>query len=514
MDNLVFTSAGDNTSFDKLWLDKNRNYKVWVVYYGENEEIYKKYKSKVDYIEKRKGSKFQNFYHIYKNKNLKSFNRFFILDDDIQISTEGINIMFDISKQCNFSICAPSFTPDSKISWEVTINHPGSFLRFTNWVEVNTPLFDKKSLDNLMSVYDESLIGWGIDYLYMWANGLNKRTKYAIIDAVSCRNPHDNEKTEGRELNKIKKYNNRAKIWDNFKIKNNITEVENKKTWWTLSQNQYEVYKRFVYKKKLFFKSFNKNFKNIKSKKDKIAFMFLTTGDLKQPELWYDFFKNNEDRFNIYSHSKSNNIGVNFIKTNQVKEKFETFWGGPGLVLATISMIKEAIKDKTNKYFILLCESSIPIYDFDYVYNKIVNHKKSLINYTKHPDPNYADYIENLLPIDSPIKSVSTCLQWMCLNRYHAQIVNDHGYETFDNSMKYMPVPDEVYFLSLLFNYDKKFIKNNEGLIPILDVENFTKNSPKIKKQVNLNNYKKQKNIHELFLRKVDELTKITKRIK
>ena len=75
MDNLVFTSAGDNTNFDKLWLDKNRNYKVWVVYYGENEEIYKKYKSKVDYIEKRKGSKFQNFYHIYKKKNLKSFDQ-------------------------------------------------------------------------------------------------------------------------------------------------------------------------------------------------------------------------------------------------------------------------------------------------------------------------------------------------------------------------------------------------------------------------------------------------------
>ena len=52
--NLVFTSAGDNTNFDELWLAPERNYKVWVVYYGDNDEIYEKYKSKVDYIERRK----------------------------------------------------------------------------------------------------------------------------------------------------------------------------------------------------------------------------------------------------------------------------------------------------------------------------------------------------------------------------------------------------------------------------------------------------------------------------
>ena len=46
--NLVFTSAGDNTDFDTLWLEKDRNYDVWVVYYGENEKIYQMYVDKVD----------------------------------------------------------------------------------------------------------------------------------------------------------------------------------------------------------------------------------------------------------------------------------------------------------------------------------------------------------------------------------------------------------------------------------------------------------------------------------
>ena len=38
--NLVFTSAGNNTKFDELWCQSGRNYDVWVVYYGNNDEIY------------------------------------------------------------------------------------------------------------------------------------------------------------------------------------------------------------------------------------------------------------------------------------------------------------------------------------------------------------------------------------------------------------------------------------------------------------------------------------------
>ena len=43
----MFTSAGDNTRFDELWTHPNRNYDIWVVYYGMNDEIYNKYKQKV-----------------------------------------------------------------------------------------------------------------------------------------------------------------------------------------------------------------------------------------------------------------------------------------------------------------------------------------------------------------------------------------------------------------------------------------------------------------------------------
>ena len=219
--NLVFTSAGNNTQFDNLWTGDNRNYDIWVVYYGIDDNKYNQYKNKVDKIWKRKGGKFPNFNYIYNNyyKELMNYDRFYIVDDDIIMNTDQINELFDISKQYNLSICQPAFLPESKISHKITLVKPGNLLRYTNFVEVNTPVFSKEALKKFMKYYDDSLIGWGIDYLYIWANGMNEKNKYAIIDKITCINPHDEVKQGKRELDNIKGVENRAQIWYNYSQK-------------------------------------------------------------------------------------------------------------------------------------------------------------------------------------------------------------------------------------------------------------------------------------------------------
>lgn len=229
--NLVFSSVGDNSNFEELWCDDNRNYDVYVIYYGDNEDIYNKYKSKVDFIEKRKGSKFQNFHYLYNNNPelINQYERFFILDDDIIFNTNSINEMFALSKQYDLWICGPTFKADgnSKISWGLTIHQKNHLLRYTNFVEVNTPLFNKFALDKLMKIYDPELIGFGIDFLYTHAIALDVdesiyKKKIALIDKITCINPLDDKKNNSRELYKIKNAHDRAKIWLEFKKKNNI----------------------------------------------------------------------------------------------------------------------------------------------------------------------------------------------------------------------------------------------------------------------------------------------------
>lgn len=216
--NFVFSSVGDNTQFHNLFVGDNMNYDVYVIYYGNNDENYNKYKSKVHYIEKRKGSKFQNFKYFYdKYSNIiKNYERFFILDDDILINVEKINKMFDISKKYNLSICGPSFSEPSLISHEITRHKPERRLTYTNFVEVNVPLFSKFAIDKLMKHYDNKLIGWGIDFLAIWSNGIGKKKDYAIVHCVKCVNPPPSKKltTNRRELSLINGYEKRSEIWN------------------------------------------------------------------------------------------------------------------------------------------------------------------------------------------------------------------------------------------------------------------------------------------------------------
>ena len=230
--NMVFTSCGNNTNFHNLWCNSNRNYDIYAIYYGEDEEKYKLYQGKVDWIEKRKASKFQNFHYFYQKypEIINKYDRFFILDDDIIFSTDDINEMFSISKKYNLTICGPTFKNDGsgKISHQITIQQPKNLLRYVNFIEVNVPLFNREGIDNLMKYYDPILIGWGVDYLMIWANGLQEKDKYALIDKVSCINPRDKKKNNKRELNLLKNANHRSRDWENIRKKLKIPRWKNK----------------------------------------------------------------------------------------------------------------------------------------------------------------------------------------------------------------------------------------------------------------------------------------------
>lgn len=227
--NFVFTSAGNNTKFNKLWLGKKQNYDVYVVYYGDNNDVYNNYKNNtfITFCEKRKGSKFQNFLYFYKTypEIIDKYDRFFILDDDIVFRIDDINKMFELSRKHNLEICGPSFKKGSKISHNITIHRENTELIYTNFVEVNTMLFNKTALTNLMKYMIPELIGWGIDILAIWANGLDKKNAYGIIHCVECINPTDNIKHNWRELYYIKNSKQRRIIYETYIKKLGIYDI-------------------------------------------------------------------------------------------------------------------------------------------------------------------------------------------------------------------------------------------------------------------------------------------------
>jgi hypothetical protein len=224
--NFVFSSVGDDTIFYNLWVNPIMNYDLYVIYYGDSNENYELYSSKVKGCERRKGSKFQNFLYFFNKypEIINEYERFFIVDDDIIISAENINALFAISEELGTKICQPSFTRDGKLSHQVTLSLENAICHYSNYVEVNTPLFTKEALFKFMPYMDDTLIGWGIEYLYIYINGceLNMPLEeckkfYAVIDCIQCINPFQKDKKgETRELYKVKGALTRVEMWEKF----------------------------------------------------------------------------------------------------------------------------------------------------------------------------------------------------------------------------------------------------------------------------------------------------------
>lgn len=227
-----------------------------------------------------------------------------------------------------------------------------------------------------------------------------------------------------------------------------------------------------------------------------IAFCFLVKDIIEHENVWNKFFQNvPKNKYNIYSHPKILGNLPTWITENTVKT-IDTEWCGESLVFALILMLKEALKNKNNKYFILVSGSCIPLYNFDYIYNTLFKLKKTIINYTQYTTNEgykyfYAD-------------------QWIIFNKKTANLMLELPlyldilrYEYLsDKKIGSKHCPDEIYIIFyFLFMLDKNFNKNIKK-----QVVTFTKwkkgaSSPKIL-STRMTSYKELCSSNALFARK------------
>jgi len=470
MKNLIFTSAGGNTNFDKIWLDKNRNYDVWVIFYGDDDKKFNEYKSKVDFIEKRKGDKWQNFHYVYNKykEELKEYERFFLLDDDIIISTDDINEMFDISEKTKLWICQPSFGKGSRLGHLFNKHVPCSYLRYTNFVENNTPLMIRKSIDNFFKIYKPDEIDpHGTDFVFIWANGLdNVGDRYAVIDKIQCINPV-NRIIDGKEVRdclNINTLQKQVERWLVFGKKYNIPQWQPDSYKLIPDFQMAREYAKRDYSPNID-KPFDKEIEFIKSGKDKIAFLFLTRNNLTQPKLWYDFLSDGTDRCQIYSHTKEKErITQKYLLDSQIPEHVHTEWGNVSLVKAANLLIKNALKDPTNKYFVLVSDSCIPVRSFDIIYEVLTKMDKSFLYTEITPQGNrYNRRMDAFVQLKDPerlnvtLDTFTRNSQWMILNREHAEIIDKYNYEELYENFY---IADEWYHYNVLQKHDPNILNN------------------------------------------------------
>jgi hypothetical protein len=242
--------------------------------------------------------------------------------------------------------------------------------------------------------------------------------------------------------------------------------------------------------------------------KNKIAFLFLTIGNLKKGDIWYDFFKKNDNKVSIYSHIKNPSlVNQGFLLNSDIKVKSDTRWGDVSLIVATNNLLTEALKDPNNEYFILLSESTIPLYDLNEVYHRITSLNTSAISYSLPKTP------ENLRRknsvTDLKFSKFYKQSQWMVLKRDHVKFILENDYvKYFKNAI----VPDENYYINVFKKFYKNFDSENTNIVTTHVDWSINGLHPKTFDEVDINDFTHINN-GPLFLRKVGEKTLIKPKV-
>ena len=182
----------------------------------------------------------------------------------------------------------------------------------------------------------------------------------------------------------------------------------------------------------------------------KVAFLFLTRGDLNKPVIWESFFETApNEQYRVYCHPKfPKSLTSKVLKGKAIPMNVETNYGHISLVIATMFLLQEAYKDPENEYFVLLSESCVPLYTFEATRNFLTELGKSIITY--HPTEKPEDerrYQALTEPEFIPREKFFKQAQWMCLHRDAVKVLLENDYTAVFSEMY---VPDEHYFISTL----------------------------------------------------------------
>lgn len=209
-----------------------------------------------------------------------------------------------------------------------------------------------------------------------------------------------------------------------------------------------------------------------------IYFLFLIKDKIFNKNIWNNFFKNAYN-FNIIIHPKEKNKKVYIHENEIILDPINTKWGDISLADAEIYLLKESLKDKKkNSYYILLSGDTIPLYNYNKLYEYLNKQELSIFN--------YKDYMIG----NKKKNNYYYSSQFFCINYKDANIVvnNYNKYRNRFTNIK-MYSPDEIFILSILF-YENRFYKfidskftNTTFFYYIKTIDTFTqyiKNSKKL----------------------------------
>ena len=225
---LLFSSVSKRSNEKQAveyWNDGDRKYDIVLAYYKDDVPD-----NCNDFCFKREGFKLPNFYYFASNYDISSYDAIFIVDDDIIMTSQDINKMFDIFIENKLLVAAPSMDDNSDIHYSFQKRNKLKDITYTNFIEVGTLLLDKSCIPKLLNLFKESGSGWGADIIIPYIIKPNKR-QMGIINKVSSHHPKITDinnftKSSSKCLNIICSNNKVIKEGQKLLNKYNISDIQ------------------------------------------------------------------------------------------------------------------------------------------------------------------------------------------------------------------------------------------------------------------------------------------------
>jgi hypothetical protein len=179
----------------------------------------------------------------------------------------------------------------------------------------------------------------------------------------------------------------------------------------------------------------------------KIAFCFLSYGDIEQPGIWSSFFAGvAADQYTTLLH-RADGVQTSWAPECTVIPHRPTKWGTFSLVEAQQELFVTACKDPAVTKCILLSGDSIPIHSFQTIYAKLTCDSKGYMKQYESDQHLGREQTVNKAawPSDTPW-SWPIAHQWVILTRAHIQLLQENWTmltQVFGSSQ----IPDEQVYI-------------------------------------------------------------------
>ncbi|KAA8541257.1 hypothetical protein F0562_025136 [Nyssa sinensis] len=197
----------------------------------------------------------------------------------------------------------------------------------------------------------------------------------------------------------------------------------------------------------------------------KVAFLFLTRGDLPLASLWEMFFKGHERLYSIYVHalpSFNGTVPENSVFHGRRIPSKEVEWGKVNMIQAERRLLANALLDFLNQRFVLLSESCIPIFNFSTVYSYLMGSDKTFVEAYDLVGPvGRGRYNKRMNPVIK-LEQWRKGSQWFEMDRDLAvEVISDQKYfPIFERYCKPPCYSDEHYLPTLV---STRFWKRNSN---------------------------------------------------